>query len=230
MTTRLSTTQIRTLALFVVLPALIAASQLIPHDFFFPEMGALFTLSVYDVALAMVGLSLNSAQVPDIRFSLSLIALFLCALLPTVQFTEPLLRFLERLAIDGNLYALPPSAVVLTGLGLWAPDRWRRAACLTVAPLLGFTLGLFIGLEDLAIFSFICGAITSALWCLIAPSLLARHFIPARPLRIAARILGSWLLVIGLIVFLTALLPAREQVPTDGTNSPLSDGTSVQQE
>ncbi|WEX85738.1 hypothetical protein PZN02_001966 [Sinorhizobium garamanticum] len=227
---RLSPTQVRTLALFAVLPTLVAASQLIPHEFFFPEMGALFTLSVYDVALAMIGLGLNAAQISDTRFSLPLIALFLCALLPTVQFTEPLLRFFERFAMDGNLYALPPSAVVLAGLGLWTPDRRRRAACLIVAPLLGLTLGLFIGLEDLAIPSFIGGAIASALWCLVAPSLLARHFVPARPLRIATRILGSWLVVIGLIVFLTALLPAREQAPADGTILPFSDEGSVPQE
>ncbi|MDX8492490.1 hypothetical protein RFN29_12965 [Mesorhizobium sp. VK22B] len=229
-TVHLSLPQSLAIALFASVPALVLASQFIPHDFSFPEMGALFTLSVYDVALALIGLSLNAALIPDNRLSWPLIALFLCALLPAATFTENLLELLRRIEMDSNLYTLPPAAVILTGIGFWAPHRLRAMSCAASAVLLGLTLGLFVGLEDLAISSFIAGSVASALWCLIAPGVLARHFVPIRWLHIAGRIAGSWLVVIGVIVLLSALLPPRQPVSGERDRRPVENDATVPQE
>lgn len=194
--------------LFLSAPLLVAVSQAVPHIYFFGELGFLFTFTVYDIALALLGLGVLCAGLASERQFHLVVGVFCAALLLSLFDFIALWQVFLAYGLDDWIYLVTPVSVGLTGVSLWLPERLRYGAALVLAVLLAFDIALFIGLQEFArninVFSF--GAIVSAVWLLAAPAFLLRHF--KRPwLPIAGRILGSWLVAIELLIFTFAVVP-----------------------
>lgn len=186
----------------------LASSQLIPHDYGFLELGALFTLSVYDLVLAMLGLSVALAMAPSGRVFAGVVAVFAGILLVMLLFFDPLFVLIRVSPLGQVLYLIAPFAVVVSGITLWTEGRLRIAGLYSAAAVVGFSFALFVGLDDLGvgIADFASGALFCALWLIAVPGLLLRPF--GGPwLKIPSRILGSWLLVIAVIVTVSLYVP-----------------------
>ncbi|MCM2476598.1 hypothetical protein HGO38_24435 [Rhizobium sp. CG5] len=203
---------------------LFAFSQAIPHDYGFLELGGLFTLSVYDLVLAMLGLSVAAAIAETMRQFRAIVLTFLGVLAVMLMFFDSLFALILLTPLGDNLFLVAPSAVILTGASLWLPGRWRQRAVTVSAGLVGFSFALFIGLDDLGvgIVRFAFGAVAEALWVILAPAFLLRQF-RGPWLTIPLRIVGSWLVVIGVIVMVSLYLPMKQAdaPPLPATGEPL---------
>lgn len=190
---------------------LLALSQAIPHDYGFLELGGLFTLSVYDLVLAMLGLSVAAAIADTMRQFRAIVLAFVAVLVVMLLFFDRLFALILATPLGDNLFLVAPSAVILTGASLWLPGLWRQRAVTVAAGLVGFSFALFIGLDDLGvgIFRFAFGAVLEALWVILAPAFLLRQF-RGPWLTIPLRIVGSWLVVIGVIVMVSLYLPMKQ--------------------
>lgn len=195
--------------LFLVAPLVILVSQLLPHIYYFGELGFLLPFTVYDVALAIIGLGALCAGFPSERRFFIVVGIFgLVLVLSLSSFVTVWQAVFLPNGLDEQIYLVTPFAVALTGVSLWLPARARYAAALVLAVLLGFDISLFIGLNEFAhnINTFTFGAILASLWILAAPAFLLRRF--RRPwLTVAGRILGSWLVAIELMIFTFAMVP-----------------------
>lgn len=115
----------------------------------------------------------------------------------------------------------------MAGLALAVPRRGRAAVVLPVATFLGFQLGVAVrlqgpGLDD---GGFTGAAIIAALWLTVGITLTWR--LMERPwLRVGGRILGSWLIAIGLMLSGAALAPRRSP-PVAAPPPPPSDEFSM---
>jgi len=127
------------------------------------------------------------------------------------------------------ILALPgPTACVIAGLALALPLLLQEWALPVLAAALGLSVGLAIGLAAPAgnVLAFSAGGVSSGLWIAIAPALV----FPSLQIswaRIFTRILGSWLIAIGLLlggVRLIASKPSPEapSLPTMTQTLPLS--------
>ncbi|MBB4007102.1 hypothetical protein [Allorhizobium taibaishanense] len=220
---------------------LLAVSQSLPHEYGFTELGALFTFSVYDLVLAMLGMAVACAMMKTRRQFALTVGVFFAVVSVMLLFFDPIFVTIRDSALGQVLYLIAPIAVALTGASLWLPDRWRDRALPVAAAVLGFSFSLFVGLDDfgVGIPSFAVASVLSALWIVLAPAFLLRCFKGAW-LAIPSRILGSWLLVIAVIVTVSLYvpLPIRTQpqinlgqpdLSVDGEDpgtAPLPDGTS----
>lgn len=194
--------------IFLTAPAAVLVSQTVPHIYAFGELGFLFTFTVYDVALAILGLSLLCAGLSTNRRFAVVSALFVVTLVAALADFVGVWQVFLHHGIDEQIYLVTPAAVGLTGASLWLPQRLRYPAALLLAVLLALDLSLFIGLQEftynLNVFSI--GGILAASWILVAPAFLLRQF--KRPwLTVAGRILGSWLVAIELLIFAFAVMP-----------------------
>lgn len=196
------------LALFLFAPVAIGLSQSLPHTYYFWELGFLFPFTVYDIALAILGLGVIAAGFASERQVAIVASVFLVALVSTLfDFIGMWQVFLAH-GWDDQVYLVTPLAVGLTGASLWLPARARFPAAILLAVLLAFDIALFIGLNEFSnnINPFSAGCIIAVGWILIAPAFLLRCF--RRPwLTIAGRILGSWLVAIELLIFAFAVVP-----------------------
>ena len=193
---------------------LVVASLAIPHDFAFFELGYLFTLSIYDLVLAMLGLSM-AIGMAERRGEVRAIALaFIGVILPMLLFFDPIFHAILQSPLGHELFLIAPIAVMLSGVVLWLPDRIRRLAAPVAAGVVGFSLSLFIGLDDfgIGIKDFALSAVLGALWILLVPGLMLRPF-RGRWLTIPARIIGSWLMVIAVIVTVSLYVPFTPDAP-----------------
>ncbi len=66
---------------------IVAASLVIPHDFAFFELGYLFTLSIYDLVLAMLGLSVAIGMAEKRSDVIAILATFLGVVAPMLLFS-----------------------------------------------------------------------------------------------------------------------------------------------
>lgn len=223
-------------------------SQAIPHDYGFLELGFLFTLSVYDLVLAMLGLAVAAAVAPSTRGMRIIFLTFLAVLVVMLSFFDPIFRGILASPLGEVLYLVAPAAVISTGAALWVPGRWAGPAAAVAAAIVAFSFSLFVGLDDLGIgiFDFTTGTVLCALWLVVAPALLLRQF-RGPWLVIPSRIVGSWLVVIGFIVLGSLYMPQPENaappaapgdlqliIPDDGSaptlngeELPLDDGTQM---
>ncbi|WP_200945150.1 MULTISPECIES: hypothetical protein [unclassified Rhizobium] len=210
------------LALFLagVLP--VALSLSIPHDFAFFELGFLFTLSIYDLVLAMLGLSVVVAMSARGREIGWIAFAFLVVLLPMLILFDTVFPVILQSPLGDELFLIAPVAVVLSGLALWLPARFRVFGAAVAAAVVALSLSLFIGLDDfgIGIKEFTLTAVLGALWILLSPGLLLRPFRGAW-LIIPARIIGSWLVVIAIIVTVSLYVPLSPQ-----QQPPLGDPTA----
>ncbi|MBW8445599.1 MAG: hypothetical protein K0M49_08210 [Arenimonas sp.] len=189
-------------------------SQAIPHDYGFLELGALFTLSVYDLVLAMLGLALGAAMAETRRDFAAVVGVFLGVLLLMLTLFDPIFGLILASPLGEVLYLIAPTAVISTGAALWLTGRWRQGAVMLAAAVVAFSFALFVGLDDLGVglIDFAFGTVLSALWLVLAPALMLRHF-RGSWLKIPARIVGSWLIVIGVIVLVSLYVPMPLKAP-----------------
>lgn len=189
-------------------------SQGIPHDYGFLELGALFTLSVYDLALAMLGLALGAAMAETRRDFVAVVGAFLGVLVVLLTFFDPIFRVILSSPLGEVLYLIAPTAVMLTGASLWLTGRYRQWAVMLAAAVVAFAFSLFVGLDDIGVglLDFAFGTVMSALWLVLAPALMLRHF-RGPWLKIPSRIVGSWLVVIGIIVLVSLYVPMPLKAP-----------------
>lgn len=189
-------------------------SQGIPHDYGFLELGALFTLSVYDLALAMLGLALGAAMAETRRDFAAVVGVFLGILVVMLAFFDPIFGVIRSSPLGEVLYLVAPTAVISTGAALWLTGRWRQWAVMLAAGVVAFSFSLFVGLDDIGVglIDFAFGTVLSALWLVLAPALMLRHF-RGPWLKIPARIVGSWLVVIGVIVLVSLYVPMPLKAP-----------------
>ncbi|MCA1968474.1 MAG: hypothetical protein LDL42_05025 [Rhizobium sp.] len=189
-------------------------SQGIPHDYGFLELGALFTFSVYDLALAMLGLALGAAMAETRRDFLAVVGVFLGVLVVMLAFFDPIFGVIRSSPLGEVLYLVAPTAVISTGAALWLTGRWRQWAVMLAAGVVAFSFSLFVGLDDIGVglIDFAFGTVLSALWLVLAPALMLRHF-RGPWLKIPARIVGSWLVVIGVIVLVSLYVPMPLKAP-----------------
>lgn len=190
-------------------------SQGITHEYGFLELGALFTFSVYDLALAMLGLSLGAAMVGTRREFGWIIGVFLGVLVVMLSFFDTIFGAILSSPLGEVLYLIAPAAVISTGLSLWLVGPWRRWAVMVAAGLVAFSFSLFVGLDDIGVglLDFASGTVISALWLVLAPGLMLRHF-RGPWLVIPSRIVGSWLIVIGIIVLVSLYVPLPVNTPS----------------
>lgn len=206
------------LALFMAGVIIVALALSIPHEFAFFELGFLFTLSIYDLVLAMLGISVAVGMAGHRAEILVIIACFLGIMAPMLLAFDPIFHAILQSPLGEALFLIAPIAVMLAGVVLWLPARARRIGAPVAAGVIGFSLSLFIGLDDfgIGIQEFTLTAVLGALWILLAPGLLLRNF-RGPWLTIPARIIGSWLVVIGIIVMVSLYVPLGNDAP------PLSD-------
>lgn len=209
-------------------------SQAVPHDYGFLELGWLFTLSVYDLVLAMLGLSVCLAMAETQRRAAAIPAVFTAVMLPMLIFFDEFFGLIRETVLGYNLFLVAPAAVILSGLVLWLPGKWRDYSALAAAAVVAFSMSLFVGLDDLGvgIADFASGALFCAVWLVTAPGLVLRQFRGAW-LTIPARILGSWLAVIGVVVGVSLYLPQKRDAPPppqigDQNSIQLDDGTVIE--
>ncbi len=194
---------------------LLLLSQTIPHDYGFLELGFLFTLSIYDIVLAMLGLAVACAMAPRAADMRTIVLVFFAVLAGMLMFFDPIFRAIFASPLGEYLFLIAPAAVMLTGASLWVAGVWRQRVVLLAAAVVAFSLSLFIGLDDLGIgiFDFTAGSVLCALWLVVAPALPLRQF-RGPWLTIPSRIIGSWLVVIGIIVLASLYVPLPVKAPS----------------
>lgn len=194
---------------------LLLLSQTIPHDYGFLELGFLFTLSIYDIVLAMLGLAVACAMAPRAADMRTIVLVFFAVLAGMLMFFDPIFRAIFASPLGEYLFLIAPAAVMLTGASLWVAGVWRQRVVLLAAAVVAFSLSLFIGLDDLGIgiFDFTAGSVLCALWLVVAPALPLRRF-RGPWLTIPSRIIGSWLVVIGIIVLASLYVPLPVKAPS----------------
>ena len=199
---------------FLLGVATVAASLVIPHEFAFFELGYLFTLSIYDLVLAMLGLSVAIGMAERRSEVLSIALAFAGTTLPMLLFFDPIFHAILQSPLGHELFLIAPVAVMLSGLALWLPPGMRRFAAPMAGAVVGISLSLFIGLDDfgIGIKEFATSALLGALWILLVPGLMLRPFRGAW-LTIPARIIGSWLVVIAVIVTVSLYVPFSPDAP-----------------
>jgi hypothetical protein len=195
-----------------VLPVALALS--IPHDFAFFELGFLFTLSIYDLVLAMLGLSVVIGMAERAREIGWITFAFLGVLLPMLLLFDTVFPVILQSPLGDELFLIAPVAVMLSGLALWLPQRLRVFGAALAAAVVALSLSLFIGLDDfgIGIQEFALTAVLGGLWILLSPGLLLRPF-RGPWLTIPARIIGSWLVVIAIIVTVSLYVPLSPEQP-----------------
>lgn len=194
--------------------SIVAASLAIPHEFAFFELGYLFTLSIYDLVLAMLGLSVAIGLAERRSEVLAITLAFLGIIAPMLLFFDPIFSAILQSPLGHELFLIAPIAVMLSGVVLWLPARIRRVVAPVAAAVVGFSFSLFIGLDDfgIGIKEFAFSAVLGALWILLVPGLMLRPFQGAW-LVIPARIIGSWLMVIAVIVTVSLYVPLTPDAP-----------------
>jgi hypothetical protein len=212
---------------FLLGVATVAASLVIPHEFAFFELGYLFTLSIYDLVLAMLGLSVAIGMAERRSEVLAMAFAFLGIVAPMLLFFDPIFHAILQSPLGHELFLIAPIAVMLAGVVLWLPSSLRRLVAPIAAVVVGFSLSLFIGLDDfgIGIREFAFSAVIGALWILLVPGLMLRPFRGAW-LTIPARIIGSWLMAIAVIVTVSLYVPlAPDAPPLAPPLAPLADPT-----
>lgn len=172
------------------------------------ELGLIYPILRYEELLALAGIGFAMAQMPG-RLLLANAALFVAAI-PLGGVVASSIN--AALAAGANVFAfallIAPAACVTAGLALASPQLLRTWLLPPATLTSGIALGLVINFDDPMIqeWAFAGGTIVSGLWLVAAPLLIWRRY--ERPwFRIAARILGSWLIAIGAMLGALALIP-----------------------
>jgi hypothetical protein len=198
------------------------------------ERGALSVLLSVELALPLIGLGLAAALVPS-REAAAAALLFAAGLVIGFYAREWLLSVIVTgAAAVYRLSLIGPVACLAAGVTLVATGWPRRGLLPFAGVVVGVALGLAITLNDPSFHdrSFPRGAIAATTWLAVAVGLTGRGFGFDRPwLGIGARIFGSWLIAIGLLLGGATIArqyralpkppaPAAKQTPAPGSLTP----------
>jgi hypothetical protein len=184
------------------------------------EDGLLAAALAYDRALALFGMGLALARLPSLARSPSVVVLAI-AIAAGIG-GEGDLANSGFVAGHLSVIALPgPVACVIAGLLLALPLRPQKWILPILTTVSGFLVGLAIGLAAPAgeILAFGTGGTIGSLWFAVMPALL----LPPLGItwaRILVRILGSWLIAIGVMLGASRLIAAKPPVETLPLPSP----------
>ena len=187
----------------------IAAMQIHPvADRSMLERGALAVLQSYSVALPLLGLGcamgLARGSQAAVAAMLALIGLWL-----GFEYRDLLINaVISGVATRVRLGLPGPVSCFLVGIVLAAPPRLRSWLLPPAAVVMGAMLAVDVKLVDPSFHDpdFLRGALVASAWLVGAVSLTV-HLVRARWLGIAVRILGSWLIAIGLMLVVSILVP-----------------------
>lgn len=178
------------------------------------------SVHAYDLSLPLLGAGLILARI-DQRAATAGYSLFLVALTGSVLTTGPLADWLivtpgaiERFVLVG------PASAIMVGAALVLPDAFRRWLAPVAMLLTGMAFGISIRLFDPTGGDrrFAVTLIVVALWLVSVSFLIGRR--QRRPwFTIATRIVGSWLIAIGMLLGAFLVLPRQNA----DTLSPASD-------
>ena len=163
--------------------------------------GAVFALTTYAQAFSIVALGIALAQLSRRPASVSLLLFAAGFLLGLLVKDRVLAALVARPGAFEQTRLIAPAGCILSGIALAVPARARRLIAPAVAALAGSAIGFVAALNDptLGESGFALGAAAAALWLLAAPLPFVPRF-AAGPVRIASRILASWLVAIGLML------------------------------
>jgi hypothetical protein len=172
------------------------------------ERGALGVLLSYPRALPLLGfgcaLALARGWAAALGAGLALVGLWL-----GFEYRDLLINAAISGAATRVRLGLPgPISCLAVGVVLAAPQRLRAWLLPPVAVVVGAMLAVGIKLVDPSFHDpdFLRGALAASLWLVTAVGLTV-HLVYARWLGIAVRILGSWLIAIGLMLGVSILVP-----------------------
>jgi hydrogenase/urease accessory protein HupE len=195
------------------------------------EEGLLTAIRAYERALALFGLGLALARQTVVPRWSSVAALTVGIAAGTAGEGN-----LANSALVGDplfVLALPgPVACLIAGLALALPPILQKWLLPVFAAVVGCLIGIAIGLAAPAgsVFAFSAGGALAGLWIAVAPALLFQS--AQRPwARILVRILGSWLIAIGLLlggVRIIASKPPPPAFPPPATAEPLPPSAEPQ--
>jgi hypothetical protein len=177
------------------------------------DYGAIYTVSTYDQALALVGIGVGWTQMTARRTALGML-FFAGSLLIGLLAKDRLVSAILAGPGSANLLLvlglIGPICCVVCGLGLVAPARPRGWLMPLAAAISGLALGFFVALDDPSDMGrqFIGGAVLAACWLLLAPPALLWP-IRGAWLRIGGRIFASWLIAIGVMLGASKLVAVR---------------------
>ncbi|RIY00070.1 hypothetical protein D3218_12285 [Aureimonas flava] len=174
--------------------------------------GALFLAQGPDrwLALAALGLGLGASPRPDARAACAAwVALAAGTSLGLAAPASILWPWLTSPAVFALRSSLGPAACVLAGLALLAPRRWRIGLLAPASFAVTLALSLAAAVNDPTTGgrAFSGGAALAMLAIPLAATGLGR-LVPGRAAPIGARIAGSWVLTIGLLLAALRLAPA----------------------
>jgi hypothetical protein len=186
-----------------VLLDLIFDPRSVPTDF---EFGLAYTAMRYDQSLPLIGIAVALGRAP-LRLCILGMILFAVGIPVGGVVADGFAAIAStRPSMIGYIFLVGPACCVLVGMGLAAPPEIARWVAPPVALIMGSALGLVIDFGDSTKWPFPAGAILAGLWIAIATLLSSRAF--ERPwLVVASRILGSWLIAIGAMLFAAQLIP-----------------------
>jgi len=171
------------------------------------ESGALYPLLTYDQALPLFGIGFAFGLAP-MRLAILTILFFVAGLALGLSLEDRLLDFFTDSGWLSALSLLGPLSCVIVGIALISSGSLRAWILAPAAVAFGTAFGFAVGLNDTSIddWGYATGATITGLWLASLSMMLARRFEGAW-IQIAARILGSWLMAIGVMLGGVQLVP-----------------------
>jgi hypothetical protein len=164
--------------------------------------------------LPLIGLGVAFALV-GARLFMAALVLFACGIAGGLRAEYWLLWTLDLIpGAATHLFLAEPINYLAAGAALIASTRWRNYVAPIAAVVFGATLALTTRLTDPSLHesAFTVAPVLIAFWIVIAVSLTLRAFRRGWFL-IFSRILGSWLIAIGILYGGASLVPKREPPP-----------------
>ena len=164
--------------------------------------------------LPLIGLGAAFALI-GARASIGALLLFALGIAGGIVAEDRLLFLLDMVpGAATHLFLTAPIAYLTAGAALVASARWRNWLAPAAAPIFGAMLGLTIKLTDPSLHepAFTWTPVLIAFWIVGAVALTLRAFRRGW-FSIFGRILGSWLIAIGLLYGGASLVPKRQPPP-----------------
>jgi len=149
------------------------------------------------------------------RALLAALALFALGIAGGLLAEDRLLQLLDKVpGAATHLFLTGPSSYLAAGVALVVSSRWRTYAAPPAAAVFGAMLGLAIKLTDPSLHepAYTWTPLFGALWIVLSVTLSLRAFRRGW-FPIFGRILGSWMLAIGLLYGGVSLLPPKREPP-----------------
>ena len=165
------------------------------------EGGVLAVLLSVGRTLPLVGLGVALGLSGNRNVAAAVLLFVPAAILSFLERERILFALLAGPETSYRLYLIDPLACLLAGLALVTPDQFRSWTLPPLAASIGAIAIFSIKLIDpgAGAPAFLEGAVAAALWLILLLALVARR-LAGHWFDISARILGSWLIAIGLLL------------------------------